>query len=83
VTRFKVGDQAGVGTMVDSCGVCNIVTGHLRVLLRGPLTTQLVDVRMADPAILDVDQDVIVSDWPAFECPWAQVPGCIACRVST
>jgi alcohol dehydrogenase (NADP+)/uncharacterized zinc-type alcohol dehydrogenase-like protein len=23
VTRFKVGDQAGVGTMVDSCGVCN------------------------------------------------------------
>ncbi len=23
VTKFKVGDQAGVGTMVDSCGVCN------------------------------------------------------------
>jgi len=22
VTRFKVGDQAGVGTMVDSCGTC-------------------------------------------------------------
>jgi alcohol dehydrogenase (NADP+)/uncharacterized zinc-type alcohol dehydrogenase-like protein len=22
VTRFKLGDQAGVGTMVDSCGVC-------------------------------------------------------------
>lgn len=26
VTRFKVGDQAGVGTMVDSCGVCNSCT---------------------------------------------------------
>jgi alcohol dehydrogenase (NADP+) len=23
VTKFKTGDQAGVGTMVDSCGVCN------------------------------------------------------------
>ena len=23
VTKFKVGDQAGVGTMLDSCGVCN------------------------------------------------------------
>jgi len=23
VTRFKVGDRAGVGCMVDSCGVCN------------------------------------------------------------
>ena len=23
VTRFRVGDQAGVGTMVDSCGVCD------------------------------------------------------------
>src|SRR6266568_6386729 len=22
VTKFKVGDQAGVGTMVDSCGIC-------------------------------------------------------------
>ena len=23
VTKFKVGDHAGVGTMVDSCGICN------------------------------------------------------------
>jgi alcohol dehydrogenase (NADP+) len=26
VTRFRVGDQAGVGTMVDSCGVCSSCT---------------------------------------------------------
>lgn len=26
VTRFKAGDQAGVGTMVDSCGVCGSCT---------------------------------------------------------
>jgi uncharacterized zinc-type alcohol dehydrogenase-like protein len=26
VTRFKIGDQAGVGTMVDSCGVCGSCT---------------------------------------------------------
>jgi alcohol dehydrogenase (NADP+) len=27
VTRFKAGDQAGVGTMVDSCGECGSCTG--------------------------------------------------------
>ena len=36
VKKFKVGDLAGVGCMVDSCRVCDVLQGRTGAVLRRP-----------------------------------------------
>jgi hypothetical protein len=45
----------------------DLMARNLWVLLRSPVTANLVNVRVADAAEFDVDQDVIVADRPALE----------------
>jgi hypothetical protein len=48
---------------------CNLVSWHLGILLFAPMASNGMDVGVTYAAILNVNQDVVVSNWSTFEIP--------------